>query len=231
MRQKSIKGFQTGGNMVNIMNYNSAKAKQGLSVLFSVSAMSAMLVMSGCSLNTADNSEFTCASKINGVCGSPMQVYKMTNGSLPEEPPAKPTNIENGVNSYSQTTNETEAKPQSVASVLKEHKQLKPVTGSPVPLREPARVMRIWVAPWVESKTDALHWPSYIYVEVEARKWSMGLKDFKGMKAGIPLVQRTNPANLPPDGATETPAQSQGSEGGEGGEGNRGESSFFPSFN
>lgn len=210
------------------MNFNSAKAKQGLSVLFS---MSAMLVMSGCSLNTADNSEFTCASNINGLCGSPMKIYKMTNDSLPEAAPVKPTKIEDGVDPDSQAANQTEEKPQSVTSVLKAQKQLKPVTGSPIPLREPARVMRIWVAPWVESKTDALHWPSYTYVEVEARKWSMGLKDFRGLKTGIPLVQRTNPANLPPDGAAGTPTQPQGGMGGEGDEDNRGESSFYPSFN
>lgn len=195
------------------------------SLLPAAFSLSAVLLSSGCSLNTADNSEFTCASNINGVCGSPMQVYKMTNDALSEATPVKPTK-------GGEVEIEQESLPPvpSVSSVLKEKKHLQPVTGAPVPLREPARVMRIWIAPWVESKTDALHWPSLTFVEVEARKWSMGLKDFRGLKTGIPLVRRTNPANLPPDGAAGSPVQSQEGAGVEGDSVNS-DKSFYPSFN
>jgi conjugal transfer pilus assembly protein TraV len=165
--------------------------------------VSGLFGLSGCSLNTAGSDEFTCANKINGVCGSPVQVYKMTNGALPEAAPAKPVLGGNNMgaeddDSQSAGADSKKSVAQEQFSVFKKDRMLQPVTGAPMPLREPARVMRIWVAPWVESKTEALHWPSFVYVEVEARKWSMGLKDFKGLKTGIPLVHRTNPANLPP---------------------------------
>lgn len=52
-----------------------------------------------------------------------------------------------------------------------------PVQGmgyaGPLPLRTPAQVIRIWVAPW-ESQDGRLHLPNYIYGEVEARQWSIG---------------------------------------------------------
>jgi len=43
----------------------------------------------------------------------------------------------------------------------------------PLPLRTPARIIRIWVAPW-ESQDGKLHLPTYIYAEVQQRQWSIG---------------------------------------------------------
>lgn len=42
-----------------------------------------------------------------------------------------------------------------------------------IPVRTPATVMRIWIAPWID-KNDDLHLPSHLYTEVEPRKWSIG---------------------------------------------------------
>ena len=39
--------------------------------------------------------------------------------------------------------------------------------------RLPAKVMRIWIAPWEDSRGD-LHAPGYLYTEVEPRRWSVG---------------------------------------------------------
>lgn len=52
-----------------------------------------------------------------------------------------------------------------------------PVQGmgyiGPLPLRTPAQIIRIWVAPW-ESQDGMLHLPNYIYSEVQSRQWSIG---------------------------------------------------------
>jgi hypothetical protein len=45
----------------------------------------------------------------------------------------------------------------------------------PVPLRAPARVMRIWIAPWEDSRGD-LHAPGYVYTEIEPRHWALGAR-------------------------------------------------------
>ena len=43
----------------------------------------------------------------------------------------------------------------------------------PLALRAPARVMRIWIAPWEDSRGD-LHAPGYLYTEIEPRRWTLG---------------------------------------------------------
>lgn len=41
------------------------------------------------------------------------------------------------------------------------------------PLRNPPKVVRVWIAPWVD-RDDDLHTEKYIYVEIERRKWLIG---------------------------------------------------------
>lgn len=43
-------------------------------------------------------------------------------------------------------------------------------------IRTPAKVQRIWLAPWVD-KEDNLHMSSLIYTEVEPKKWEIGLDE------------------------------------------------------
>jgi len=50
-----------------------------------------------------------------------------------------------------------------------------PAPGA-VPLRTPARVMRIWIAPWEDSRGD-LHAPGYLYTEIEPRHWALDDRD------------------------------------------------------
>jgi len=46
----------------------------------------------------------------------------------------------------------------------------------PLALRSPARVMRIWIAPWEDSRGD-LHAPGYLYTEIEPRRWTLDTRD------------------------------------------------------
>lgn len=48
-----------------------------------------------------------------------------------------------------------------------------PHIEDPVPIRTPARVMRIWVAPWEDEAGD-LHVSGYVYTEIEKRRWMVG---------------------------------------------------------
>lgn len=43
-----------------------------------------------------------------------------------------------------------------------------------VPVRSPARVMRIWVAAWEDTRGDLIV-PGYLYTEIEPRRWEIGL--------------------------------------------------------
>jgi conjugal transfer pilus assembly protein TraV len=48
-----------------------------------------------------------------------------------------------------------------------------PRPEGPVPLCVPAQVMRVWIAPWEDSRGD-LHAPGYLYTEIEPRRWTLG---------------------------------------------------------
>jgi hypothetical protein len=43
----------------------------------------------------------------------------------------------------------------------------------PLARRLPAKVMRIWIAPWEDSRGD-LHAPGYLYTKIEPRRWTIG---------------------------------------------------------
>ena len=69
----------------------------------------------------------------------------------------------------------------------------------PMPLRSAAQILRIWTAPW-ESMDGALHLPTYLYAEVEERKWSIGERKMDVAPQITPLEDRT---------MSESPASSQ----------------------
>jgi hypothetical protein len=48
-----------------------------------------------------------------------------------------------------------------------------PRPEGPVPIRLPAQVLRVWIAPWEDAHGD-LHAPGYVYTEIVPRRWSLG---------------------------------------------------------
>lgn len=62
------------------------------------------------------------------------------------------------------------------ADALKGTRVVADTVPSPVDpsiLRVPPKVMRIWIAPWEDSRGD-LHAPGYLYTEIEPRRSSLG---------------------------------------------------------
>ncbi|WP_166255979.1 type IV conjugative transfer system lipoprotein TraV [Marinobacter salicampi] len=52
--------------------------------------------------------------------------------------------------------------------------------NKPVPVRTPAQVMRVWIAPW-EDKNANLKVSSYVFTEIEKRRW---MYDMRGVARG-----------------------------------------------
>ena len=48
-----------------------------------------------------------------------------------------------------------------------------PRVNRPTPVRTPAQVMRVWMAPWEDTR-GVLHVGGYHFVEVVARRWTIG---------------------------------------------------------
>ena len=93
--------------------------------------------------------------------------------------------------------------------------QLQPVPkiDDPTPIRTPAQVMRIWIAPWEDSDGDLMV-SNYVFTELEPRRWMIGKSAPTLSPSLIPLqveqrppekpLEReqvgTEPLNIPKDG-------------------------------
>jgi len=85
-----------------------------------------------------------------------------------------------------------------------------PAAGA-IPLRTPARVMRIWIAPWEDSRGD-LHAPGYLYTEIEPRHWALDDRDDAAPPVRpLQIERRDMPSRTSgpqrDTGATRTPAR------------------------
>lgn len=132
-----------------------------------VLATSVIGTLSGCStvLNTADNAEYGCPGMPMGVtCKTPAAVYKSTNGEVAATPFDQPIGV------TAETKNEA---PLAQGGAQPAQRAASTVKPGPRPVREPARVARIWIAPWVD-KEDNLHLAQTLYTEVKPRTWTVG---------------------------------------------------------
>ena len=89
-----------------------------------------------------------------------------------------------------------------------------PRPQDPAALRVPARVMRIWIAPWEDSRGD-LHAPGYLYTEIEPRRWALDARDDHTPVIRPLQIERrdapTNGARSGRDtGTTRTPGRTKG---------------------
>ena len=181
-----------------IFSSDTVKLHSSRRVIAPLAAAAGALMLAGCAaLSVGSSSSFSCPGMPGVMCQTPQQVYAQTSGS------AMPPNV---FPSGGGATGGAVAPPQGAATAsgvpmanlpATGNPMLQPVTGAPMPLREPSRVMRVWIAPWIEKKTDHLHWPTYVFAEVQPRKWTVGKPDFGGMRAGMPLFVRPSAAQAP----------------------------------
>jgi len=116
-------------------------------------AMALALSLSGCAaMFSSDSEETKCpASLSTGVpCTSMRNAYSMSNHS---------TNFEGGV----------AANDMPVSSISVSLPQ--PVV-QPMPVLEPAKVMRVWINKWVDADNN-LNYPTLVFTEVTSRRWAV----------------------------------------------------------
>jgi conjugal transfer pilus assembly protein TraV len=178
----------------------------------------------GCSLLPVGEDEFSCPRDQYGVhCLSARQVYQATQttdrlsnddskraASQKQESPATASmgSWPGDGDPPSVTTVHTPAvAPPVTAPAQTPPAQTPPAsvprTGEPLPLRTPAQVMRIWIAPW-EDAAGNLHAPGAVFTDIEPRRWQIGLPALTETTALQPLqVERrestvaTAPATTP----------------------------------
>ena len=91
------------------------------------------------------------------TCLSTTEAYQFTDKALPETPKVE-------------ATVQTDLSVSKLSSVPR---QPVPKIDDPTPIRTPAQVMRIWIAPWEDSEGDLMV-SNYVYTEVEPRRWMIG---------------------------------------------------------
>lgn len=175
------------------------KNLKGLSLV-----VTALTLLSGCSsvMNTAGSGEYACPGMPMGVvCKTPSAVYKFTNMDIPDTEFDTPIGIKPAQNN---TTDPVTTKTQRWAPSAKGMTS----TSGPKPVREPAKVVRIWIAPWVD-KQDNLHLAQIEYSEIKPRTWTIGKPEANGTSgytvphlafnsiagAGTPASQADAPKN------------------------------------
>lgn len=185
--------------------------------LFMAGLGAVIATLAGCasSLNTADSSEFGCPGMPQGVtCKTPREVYKMTNKEFNDI----------GTAGDNDTVRKTGGGQPGEGNAGLVYQPVQMAAGSvltPVPMVEPAKVLRIWIAPWVDKNKD-LHWPGLVFTKVQKNQWNVGEESFDGVDPPVPFqILRQSGAQVAPapQAKQDHGGQSSGVPGFGGGEG------------
>ena len=146
----------------------------------------------GCS---AYQRKFSCQGYPEGMpCMSTRDIYALTNyrDSLSDLSPEEKRSLQEQLQQQQQPQFNGNGNPSINAASL----DGEPVRGmgysGPVPVRSAAHLIRIWVAPW-ESTDGRLTLPTYMYAEVQGRRWSIGEGRLEVAPAITPLEGNVQP--------------------------------------
>lgn len=129
--------------------------------------------LTGCGSFSIGASEYSCPGIPMGVqCMSARDAYEAThNGNVPAS--------RADAKSAGEAEGEVKAEPAGAAAAAAAASSKDLIIDSyvaprlpdkPIPIRTPAQVMRIWIAPYEDTAGD-LNTPGYVFTEVEARRW------------------------------------------------------------
>lgn len=146
------------------------------------------LAVTGCSsLTNIGSPDYSCSPADGAKCKSTVEVYEMThNGNIPdpEEVTGKKSKKRAPSGKREKTTNSSsEAESEEGSDKAKKSATIGDsvidtyvaprLPDRPIPIRTPAHVMRIWIAPWEDTNGD-LNTTGYMYTEIEERRWVIG---------------------------------------------------------
>lgn len=136
-----------------------------------LSVIGVLLLQSGCSLNIGKD-EYSCPGMPTGVqCMSARDVYAATNdGKVPRS--MSPDEVEAKANANGGSLDTSGDSSGSGDAVIDNYVAPR-LPDRPIPIRTPAQVMRIWVAPWEDTNGDLIV-TGFVYTEIEPRRWVIG---------------------------------------------------------
>lgn len=148
-----------------------------------------VLMLSGCSLLSVGESEYGCKGMPEGAkCMSTRDVYAMTNnGNVPTQVAWKKDQggtTDPGNKAVSASAGAVQSSPGENSVVSNYVAPALP--DRPVPIRTPAEVMRVWIAPWEDENGDLVV-TGYLYTEIEPRRWVIGERNVSSQPTLRPL--------------------------------------------
>lgn len=125
--------------------------------------------------------KYACSGLPEGAaCQSTRDIYEATHdGNVPlkldpsEDQSKKKRNSKNNKNAEPAESGEAIGEGRAVSDPVVDNYVAPRLPDRPIPIRTPAEVMRIWVAPWEDVNGDLVT-NGYIYTEIEPRRWVIG---------------------------------------------------------
>lgn len=162
-------------------------------------AILASLTVSAVGCQTIGTNKYGCSGLPDGiVCKSPAQIYDQTNGDVEGvyQYQDGQTKVEDdGMFKSSKSEKQRKNTNQNVqvlsAEVSPFAKPAYKAHSNPIPVLEQPKVLRIWIAPWVDQN-ETLNYPSYKFTEITPRKWNFG---------GNPQFRNVLPVTAPDNSA------------------------------
>ncbi len=170
-----------------LKSYNGKILKHKIKLIPTAAITITSLLLGGCGslMNVADHDTFACPGMPTGVtCKTPAAVYKSSNGEI------APTEFDTPYGKYADS-----AKVTGPVNKVSGGYQVSGTPSVPMPVREPAKIMRIWVSPWID-KNDNWNSGSYQFAEIIQRKWSFGKAEAAGGGVVVPY-RDTAAASIP----------------------------------
>lgn len=148
--------------------------------------VSVLMSLSAC--GAIGEKDFACPGRPSGVrCMSASEVYRATHhtdvveATSPEALGDEPRMSDSSRKRQSAVSSQRSRRASSSVETAPAHDEAQlrrpfPQVDRPVPIRTPAQVMRVWIAPWEDTR-GVLHGGEHAFIEVGARRWSMGERE------------------------------------------------------
>lgn len=190
-----------------------------------------VVLLSGCSVWGGKTFQCPNSNADGATCMSARQLYEATHTTdrvSPNYRDGKP--IDQAASVDASQGSDTAGSSSTIAGSSSSATQSKysylppiPEADAPLPVRMPAKVMRIRIFPWEDGQRD-LNTGGFVFTEIEGRQWTLGDEQVSRVQGNVisplampkgssPGAQNASPLSMPqsPAGArNQTPAQAAG---------------------
>lgn len=173
-----------------------------------IASLSLAFLATGCSVWGGNSFQCPASNMEGATCMSARQVYEATHVSDRVAPnfkdgkPIAPNDRRDASNEDGSPSTATAAASPAAQNILNTYLPPLPDADSPLPVRTPAKVMRIRIFPWEDNQRD-LNTGGFVFTEVEGRQWTLGDDQVSRVQANVitplamPKGSRPSASNSP----------------------------------